>query len=107
MYQNSQKNNDYAQGDRYVSRLTSKYGIQGPQDLKSDRERSLYQTIVWMNDRCATMVKLAYMNGHMFMISGIGLMLIAVFNGMAWWKWNKDLQNHALQPTPLRGVAER
>lgn len=90
---NSQINNVYDQGDRYVSGLTSRYGIQGLQDLKTDRERLLYQTIVWMNNRCATMAKLAYMYGHWIRTFGIGLMLIAVFNGVAWWKWKKDLQN--------------
>ena len=83
---NSQKNNDYAQGNRYVSCITSKYGIQGPQDLSTDRERSLYQTILWMNDRCATMVKLGYEHGHMLMVFGIVFLSLALLNGVIWWK---------------------
>ena len=86
MYQNSQKNNVYAQGDRYVSLLTLRYGIQGFQDLKTDRERSLYQTIMWMNDRCSTMVKFGYMHGRMFVHSGIALMTFTLLNGMICWK---------------------
>ena len=87
MHLNSQKNNLYAQGNNhYVSCITSKYGIEGPQDLRTDREHSLYQTILWLNDQCATMMKLGYMDGRVFMASGILLISITLFNGMIWWK---------------------
>ncbi len=86
MWLASQKHNVYAQGSHYVLRITSEYGIRGLQDIKTDRERSLYQTILWMNDRCATMVNLGYMQGRISMVSGIGLLVFTLLNGMIWWK---------------------
>ena len=110
MYINSEKSNVYAQGDRFVSGLTSSYGIHGSQDLKTDRERSLNQTIVWMNERCATNIKLAYMFGHWVRNFGIYLVFLTVCNIVVWWYWRKDWQNKVPEDTarkladPQKGV---
>lgn len=83
--------NAYAQGS-VVSRNTSAYGIQGPQDLKTDRERSLYQSILWMNERCAIQVVLNYRQGRMFVALGIIFISITLLNGIMWWKLKNTLK---------------
>ncbi len=96
----SQTSNVFAQGERSVLCRTSEYGIKGKQDLQTDKERGLFQTILLMNDRCANMAALGYKQGHMLMVFGISLMVFTLLNGMMWWKWKKELQNRLAGTEP-------
>ena len=88
---------EHSAGDSFVIKRTASIGISGPEDLKTEHEKRLFEFLLWMNDKAHTEALIKRDLSKLFYNHGVFLLFVGSTNLFVWWKLRKEMQNISRQ----------
>ena len=90
---------EHSSDNSFIVNRTASIGINGPEDLKTDHEKRLFEFLLWMNEKARTQALIKRDLSKLFYNHGIFLLWVGSTNLFVWWKLRKEKQNISLEVT--------